>query len=179
MQPSPARQSPLPIIAVSIAVMLLVIYWRRADLWPPPEPEPPPAATVKPAGAPSPGAEQRWTMPAPVSPAEPPAQPSPPATPPPGAPLQKSAAETLRFAALGNPDRSGGMRIYPGRNRVAFAQLGLRPGDHLISINGSPADGQTWDQLLKSLLPDSRISITVERNGRMLQLDSQAPDSAL
>jgi len=33
-----------------------------------------------------------------------------------------------------------GFRVYPGRNRQAFTRLGLRSGDLVIAINGTPLD---------------------------------------
>ena len=35
-----------------------------------------------------------------------------------------------------------GFRVYPGANRQAFARLGLRAGDLVTAINGTPLDDQ-------------------------------------
>jgi len=68
-----------------------------------------------------------------------------------------------------------GYRVYPGRQRQQFAQLGLRPGDLVTQINGmalnDPARGM---EIFRSLGDATSVSVTVERNGQMevLTLDT-------
>ncbi len=60
-----------------------------------------------------------------------------------------------------------GYRVYPGRQRARFSQLGLRPGDLVTEINGTamndPAQGI---EVMRSLEGSDQISVTVERNGQ-------------
>ena len=65
-----------------------------------------------------------------------------------------------------------GYRVYPGRDRRAFAALGLRPGDLVKNINGQPLDNiQTGMELFRTLGTASSLTVTVERNGADMVLD--------
>ena len=64
-----------------------------------------------------------------------------------------------------------GFRVYPGANRQAFSRLGLRPGDLVTAINGTPLDDKDRAQEIFSTLSsstDARVSVT--RNGRQQDL---------
>ena len=64
-----------------------------------------------------------------------------------------------------------GFRVYPGANRQAFARIGLRAGDLVTAINGTPLDDKDRAQEIFSTLnssTDARVSIT--RNGRQQEL---------
>lgn len=64
-----------------------------------------------------------------------------------------------------------GYRVYPGRDRKSFAALGLRPGDLVTSINGTPmTDPRTGMEVFRNLGDASQITVTVERNGQSEQL---------
>ena len=64
-----------------------------------------------------------------------------------------------------------GYRVYPGRNRQQFAQLGLQPGDLVTSINGTPLDDPARGmEIFNSLGSSDRVEVTVERNGETQQL---------
>jgi general secretion pathway protein C len=64
-----------------------------------------------------------------------------------------------------------GYRVYPGRNRQAFTRLGLRPGDLVTAINGTPLDDPARGQEIFSTLGSaSEARITVMRNGRQQDL---------
>ena len=71
--------------------------------------------------------------------------------------------------------RQQGYRVYPGRQRQQFGQLGLRPGDLVTQINGmaldDPARGM---EIFRSLGDTSQVTVTVERNGQteVLSLDT-------
>ncbi len=68
-----------------------------------------------------------------------------------------------------------GYRVYPGRQRQQFSQLGLRPGDLITQINGmsldDPARGM---EIFRGLGEATQVSVTVERNGttEVLTLDT-------
>src|SRR5215469_11573301 len=81
-------------------------------------------------------------------------------------------ADLLRPQAVMDGDRVKGFRVYPGRNRMAFARLGLRPGDEVIAINGAPLDDQDRGQAILNTLgtsPEARV--TVIRNGQQQDLN--------
>jgi general secretion pathway protein C len=64
-----------------------------------------------------------------------------------------------------------GFRVYPGANRQAFARMGLRAGDLVTAINGTPLDDKDRAQEILSTLnssTDARVSVT--RNGRQQEL---------
>ena len=64
-----------------------------------------------------------------------------------------------------------GFRIYPGRNRRAFASLGLKPGDLVTAINGTPLDDpQHGQQIFNTVESSSEAVVTVDRNGQTIQL---------
>jgi general secretion pathway protein C len=64
-----------------------------------------------------------------------------------------------------------GYRVYPGRNRQAFVRLGLRPGDLVTAVNGTPLDDPARGQEIFSTLgTSSEAHVTVMRNGRQQDL---------
>jgi general secretion pathway protein C len=75
-----------------------------------------------------------------------------------------------------------GYRVYPGRQREQFAQLGLRPGDLVTQINGmaldDPARGM---EIFRSLADATSVTVTVDRNGdiQLLTLDTAALQQSL
>ena len=113
--------------------------------------------------------------------------------PPPAMPSQ--FAENLRRIAETNPGAlaevirpqpvfAGGVqrgyRVYPGRNRQQFAQLGLRPGDLILSINGTPLDDPNrWAEIVSTLGSSGRVSVSIERNGQTQDLTLNTAQIAL
>ena len=64
-----------------------------------------------------------------------------------------------------------GYRVYPGRDRQAFAQLGLEPGDLVTAIDGTPLDDPSQGALiLHTLASSSEARVTILRNGRRQDL---------
>jgi general secretion pathway protein C len=64
-----------------------------------------------------------------------------------------------------------GFRVYPGANRQAFARLGLRAGDMVTAINGTPLDDKDRAQeIFNTLSSSSDARVTVTRNGRQQDL---------
>ncbi len=64
-----------------------------------------------------------------------------------------------------------GYRVYPGRDRKSFGALGLRPGDLVTAINGTPMnDPRTGMEVFRTLGDATQITVTVERNGQSEQL---------
>lgn len=68
-----------------------------------------------------------------------------------------------------------GYRVYPGRERQQFSQLGLRPGDLITQINGMPLDDPARGmEIFRGLGDTTQVSVTIERNGQteVLTLDT-------
>lgn len=64
-----------------------------------------------------------------------------------------------------------GYRVYPGRNRAAFSRLGLRPGDLVTAINGTPLDDPArGNEIFRTLGSSAEARISVMRNGRQEEL---------
>ena len=78
--------------------------------------------------------------------------------------------------------RLKGYRIYPGRQRRTFAELGFRPGDLATSINGVPlTDPDQSTNLLAGIDQGSQVTVTVERNGipEVITIDLDQLSSAI
>ena len=84
--------------------------------------------------------------------------------------------DLIRPQPVFNNGKQVGYRVYPGRKRQQFVQLGLKPGDLITDINGTqlndPAKGI---EIFKTLSTSSQVSVTVQRNGasEVLVLDMQ------
>jgi general secretion pathway protein C len=95
-----------------------------------------------------------------------------------------SVAEIMRPQPVFTNGQQRGYRVYPGRNRQQFARLGLRPGDLVMSINGTPLDDpQRGMEIFKSIGSADQVRVTVERNGKpqelvlnMAQIASELPE---
>ncbi len=75
-----------------------------------------------------------------------------------------------------------GYRIYPGRQRRTFAELGFRPGDLAININGVPlTDPEQSARMLGGIEQSGQLSVTVERNGipEVITIDLDQVSSAI
>lgn len=104
--------------------------------------------------------------------------------------IQQSAAsltEIIRPQPVFKDGRQQGYRVYPGRQRAQFAQLGLRPGDLITQINGmaldDPARGM---EIFRGLADATSVTVTVDRDGETemltlntatLQQSLQVPDN--
>jgi general secretion pathway protein C len=79
--------------------------------------------------------------------------------------------DLLRPQAVMEGDKVKGFRVYPGRNRLAFARLGLRPGDEVIAINGAPLDDPERGQaILNTLDASSEARVTIIRDNQQQDL---------
>jgi general secretion pathway protein C len=80
-------------------------------------------------------------------------------------------ADVMRPQPVMDHGRMNGFRVYPGRNRMAFMRLGLRPGDQVTAINGTPLDDRDrGEQILHTLASSSEAHVTVLRNGQQQDL---------
>ncbi len=60
-----------------------------------------------------------------------------------------------------------GFRAYPGRNRAVFSRLGLKPGDLVTAINGTPLDDpQRSQEVFNTIQTSDHVTVTVERAGQ-------------
>jgi general secretion pathway protein C len=80
-------------------------------------------------------------------------------------------ADIMRPQAAYAQGKLKGFRVFPGRNRAAFARLGLHPGDLVMAVNGTPLDdpGRSQD-IFQTLGSSSEAHITVMRNGQQQDL---------
>ncbi len=82
-----------------------------------------------------------------------------------------SVAEIMRPQPVFANGQQRGYRVYPGRNRAQFSRLGLRPGDLVMSVNGTPLDDpQRGMEIFRSIGSSDQVRVTVERNGRPQEL---------
>ncbi len=64
-----------------------------------------------------------------------------------------------------------GFRVYAGRDRRKFAQLGLQPGDLVTQVNGVPlGDAQKGMEILRTLGNAATANVTIERGGNVQQV---------
>ena len=60
-----------------------------------------------------------------------------------------------------------GFRAYPGRNRQIFSKLGLKAGDLVTAINGTPLDDpQRSQDVFNTIQTSDHVTVTVERGGQ-------------
>jgi general secretion pathway protein C len=64
-----------------------------------------------------------------------------------------------------------GFRAYPGRNRQIFNKLGLRAGDLVTAINGTPLDDpQRGQEVFNTIQSSDHATVTIERGGQKQEL---------
>jgi general secretion pathway protein C len=60
-----------------------------------------------------------------------------------------------------------GFRAYPGRNRAIFSKLGLKAGDLVTAINGTPLDDpQKSQDVFNTIQTSDHVTVTIERGGQ-------------
>jgi general secretion pathway protein C len=80
-------------------------------------------------------------------------------------------ADIMRPQPVYQDSKLRGYRLFPGRNHQAFSRLGLRPGDLVTAINGTPLDDPAHGQeILRTLNSASEAHVTVLRNGQQQDL---------
>jgi general secretion pathway protein C len=81
-------------------------------------------------------------------------------------------ADIMRPQPVFADGKQRGYRVYPGRNRQAFIRLGLRPGDLVTGINGTPLDDPNRGaEIFRTLGSSSEARVTVMRNGQQQDLN--------
>ena len=64
-----------------------------------------------------------------------------------------------------------GFRAYPGRNRQIFSKLGLKSGDLVTAINGTPLDDpQRGQEVFNTIQTSDHATVTIERNGQKQEI---------
>ena len=80
----------------------------------------------------------------------------------------------VRAQAVFSGSKLSGYRIYPGGRASigAFTRLGLRPGDLITAVNGTPLDDPNrGSEILDTLSSSASASVTVQRNGQPVDLN--------
>jgi general secretion pathway protein C len=80
----------------------------------------------------------------------------------------------VRAQAVFSGSKLTGYRIYPGGRASigAFTNLGLRPGDLITAVNGTPLDDPNrGSEILDTLSSSASASVTVQRNGQSVDLN--------
>jgi general secretion pathway protein C len=78
-------------------------------------------------------------------------------------------AGLVRIQPVFNQGKLNGYRIFPGgpKGVAAFTQLGLRPGDLIEGVNGTPLDDAARAmEVLQTLSSSATATVTVARNGQ-------------
>ena len=77
------------------------------------------------------------------------------------------ASQYIRVQPVYNQGQLKGYRVYPGKDRQLFKDVGLRAGELLTSVNGVQLDDPTKAlQMLTDLSQASEVNITLERAGQ-------------
>jgi len=63
-----------------------------------------------------------------------------------------------------------GFRIYAGKERQKFNQLGLKAGDFVTAVNGMPVAEQNPFQLIQTLNSAPYINLSINRNGQPTEI---------
>ena len=78
------------------------------------------------------------------------------------------AADYIRVQANNSDGQLHGYRVYPGKKANVFNNAGLRSGDLVTSVNGTPLDDtQKALQMLNDLSKAGSVSLTVDRGGQI------------
>ncbi len=64
-----------------------------------------------------------------------------------------------------------GFRAYPGRNRQIFSKLGLKPGDLVTAINGTPLDDpQHSQEVFNTIQSSDHVTVNIVRAGQKQEI---------
>ncbi len=76
--------------------------------------------------------------------------------------------DAIRPSPVSKQGQLTGFRITPGRNAALFQQTGLRPGDIVTAINGTPLNSNASSmQAMQGLMTSSSAELTVSRAGQV------------
>lgn len=84
-------------------------------------------------------------------------------------------SEMVRFQPVMRDGSMVGYQIFPRKDRAAFSKVGLRPGDLVTAINGTPlSDPAQAMGMMNSLQQSSSITLTIERGGETISVSLNA-----
>ena len=73
---------------------------------------------------------------------------------------------TVRAEPYRQAGKLKGYRIFPGRDKNLFGQLGLEPGDVVTAVNGIPLDSPLKGlEVMQNITDASEVNVDVLRNG--------------
>jgi hypothetical protein len=93
-----------------------------------------------------------------------------------------SLGEVMRSMAYYENDLLQGLQVFPGRQSVTFAQLGLKSADVIVSIDSvAVTDAQIALEYLQTLTQGAAVSVSVRRDGAIhtLSLDGTLISAAV
>jgi len=104
---------------------------------------------------------------------------APIAGPPMNGPLPPAElAGTLNFEPRTENGRVTGIVISPQGTAAGFAQVGFRPGDIIVQVNGKPVrSAADINTLQNSIAPGARISLMVERGAATVPISLILPEN--
>jgi general secretion pathway protein C len=80
-------------------------------------------------------------------------------------------SEVIRSQQVLAGGKQRGFRVYPGSNPRAFSRLGLRPGDLVTEVNGTPLDDPSrGEEIMRTLNSSAEARVTILRNGRQSEV---------
>ena len=81
-----------------------------------------------------------------------------------------SITDILRLKKGQTSTGQKGFRVYPGKKRERFKELGLKPGDFVTQVNGLSVGDQNPFQVIQTLGTSTFINLSIERNGQPMNL---------
>ena len=79
--------------------------------------------------------------------------------------------DIVRPTPIYNNGKLAGYRVYPGRERQKFIEIGLKPGDLVTAINSTTLDDPAQGaKVFRELATASSVNLTVERAGQSMNI---------
>lgn len=79
--------------------------------------------------------------------------------------------DIVRPTPIYNNGKLAGYRVYPGRERQKFIEIGLKPGDLVTAINSTTLDDPAQGaKIFRELATASSVNLTVERAGQSMNI---------
>ncbi|SQD79160.1 type II secretion system protein GspC [Moritella yayanosii] len=88
-----------------------------------------------------------------------------------------SITDYVRISPVRKNGKLSGYRVNPGKNRQLFKEVGLKPNDLAVSLNGYDlTDTRQAMEVAKQLKDLTEMSLTVERDGQLHSIYLSMPD---
>ncbi|PFG45571.1 type II secretion system protein C (GspC) [Vibrio sp. ES.051] len=88
--------------------------------------------------------------------------------------IAKDPQSVFKYIAISPVKRDGGIvgyRVSPGRDAALFNDVGLKPGDIAVQLNGIDlSDPSSSVQLMQVMRDPQELNLTVERNGQQYEI---------